>query len=255
MADLCLHTGGYKADWEQVAAVITPAAEGIWHPVPHAQMAGMVRDSLQEAGYSILNQAHGLARDGARYFGLLEVRPPAGLEVATDHGLIVGLRNSHDQAFRAGVSMGSHVFVCDNLAFVGEVVLGRRHTTNILRDLPKMTVAAVGKLGLLGRQQEERFDRYKTVEVSSRDANDLLVRSVEAGVLPVTKLPLALKEWKAPRHQEFSTGGPTLWRLYNAITEAIKGRVEPVRLATPAIHGLFDSAAGYAAETQQTQAV
>jgi hypothetical protein len=158
---------------------------------------------------------------------------------------MVGICNSHDHAFVFGVSLGSRVFVCDNLSFTGEVRVARKHTSRILDDLPRLVHGAVGLLGNLRRTQDERFCRYKETEIANCTANDLLVRTIEAGVLPVTKLKTALAEWKEPRHEEFKAAGPTLWRLYNAITEAIKGRVEPVRLCTPAIHGVFDSAAGF----------
>ena len=53
-------------------------------------------------------------------FGLLEVcngRPQG------DHGLVVGVRNSHDQSFPASIALGSAVFVCDNLSFCGEITI------------------------------------------------------------------------------------------------------------------------------------
>lgn len=49
---------------------------------------------------------------------------------------MVGLRNSHDKRFLVGISFGSRVFVCDNLAFTGDHVVKRKHTANLKRDLP-----------------------------------------------------------------------------------------------------------------------
>lgn len=241
-SSLILHCGGYNVPREQLSTVHTPDRTDTFVPIPHLKALDLVCQSLNELGYQIKSEAHGLVGDaGQRYFGLLEL---AGNDGA-DHDLIVGIRNSHDHAFCYGLSLGSRVFVCDNLAFSGEVRVARKHTNRILQDLPKLVSGAVGLLGQLRVKQDERFARYKETEIANATANDLLVRSIEAGVLPVTKLKLALQEWKAPRHEEFKAAGPTLWRLYNSITEAIKGRVEPIRLATPAIHGIFDSAAGF----------
>src|SRR5262249_51585397 len=84
-------------------------------------------------GLHVVQEGHGLWRDGQRYFGLMEVRNGSN---ADDFGLVVGLRNSHDKSFPAALALGSRVFVCDNLAFSGEVKLSRKHTTYIWRDLP-----------------------------------------------------------------------------------------------------------------------
>ena len=70
---------------------------------------------------------------------------------AADHSLVVGLRNSHDHSFCLGVSLGSRVFVCDNLAFSGEVRVARKHTNRIAFDLPKLVNGAVGLLGDIRR--------------------------------------------------------------------------------------------------------
>src|SRR5436189_75172 len=82
--------------------------------------------------------------------------------------------------------------------------------------------ASVGRLGSLRRSQQARFDAYKQHELTDAAAHDLLVQVLDARVLPVTKIPLALKEWRTPRHPEFREGGKTAWRLFNAITEAAK---------------------------------
>ena len=58
--------------------------------------------------------------------------------VPGDYNTVIGLRNSHDKVISAGVACGSGVFVCDNLCFSGEVKLARKHTANILTDLPHL---------------------------------------------------------------------------------------------------------------------
>ena len=80
---------------------------------------------------TVVNQAHGLWGDGARYFGLLEVHNGS---TDRDYGLVVGLRNSHDKSFPAAIALGAAVFCCDNLSFSSEVTLARRHTRYIERD-------------------------------------------------------------------------------------------------------------------------
>ena len=240
--NLYLHCGSRSVPRDQVAAVSTPPRTSSWVPIPHARLLDGVQSSLERAGLSVVSEAHGLSRDGARYFGLLQVLngQPDG-----DFGLIVGLRNSHDKSFPAGLAVGANVFNCDNLSFSGEVNLARKHTAHVERDLPQLIDRAVGQLGDLRRSQAERFAAYKGKELADSAAHDLLVQALDARVLPVTHLPDVLREWRQPRHAEFREG-KTAWRLFNAFTEALKGNLDTLPRRTQALHGLLDGACGLA---------
>ena len=56
-------------------------------------------------------------------------------EKAQDSRYVVGLRNSNRMRFTAGFLIGEAPFICDNLAFMGEAVVSRKHTLNIREDL------------------------------------------------------------------------------------------------------------------------
>jgi|ERR1700730_928208 len=77
-----------------------------------------------------IEQHHGITKDGLRYFGLLSLRSPY-----TGYTDTVGLRNSHDKSFPIGIAFGAKVFVCDNLSFIADHVIRRKHTANAKRDL------------------------------------------------------------------------------------------------------------------------
>jgi hypothetical protein len=248
-AKLCLHTGGYQVEREQLATVATPERTRTWVPIPHHRLLNSVCDALGQAGLAVVGESHGLAKDGQRYFGLLQV---ANGHNPDEFGLVVGVRNSHDQTFPAGLAVGAAVFVCDNLSFSGEVRLARKHTIHCERDLPGLVAKAVGQLTQQRDRQERRFVAYKAAEFGDREAHDLLIRALDARVLPVTRIPAALAEWRNPRHPEFGQIGKTGWRLFNAVTEALKesGFMDLPR-RTQALHGLMDLACGLAAREPQ----
>ena len=54
-----------------------------------------------------------------------------------DYTDTLGLRNSHDKTFPIGIAYSSRVFVCDNLAFMGDHVIRRKHTAKAKRELTK----------------------------------------------------------------------------------------------------------------------
>lgn len=93
--NLMLHTGARSANREQVALVPTPPRTQSWVPIPHGRLLDGVQGCLERAGLAVVSEAHGLTRDGSRYFGLMQV---AYAEAAGDFGLVVGLRNSHDKS-------------------------------------------------------------------------------------------------------------------------------------------------------------
>jgi hypothetical protein len=241
-SNLVLHTDAKTATREQVALVPTPTRTASWVPIPHARLLDGVQGCLERSGMAVVSEAHGLTSEGSRYFALLQV---ANNDTDGDFGLVVGLRNSHDKSFPAGLVVGASVFVCDNLSFSGEVKLARKHTAHVERDLPQLIERAVGRLGDLRRTQDERFSTYRQHELSDAHAHDLIIRGLDGGVVPVTRLPLVLREWREPRHAEFREGR-TAWRLFNAFTEGLKGNLEALPRRTQALHGLLDAACGLA---------
>ncbi len=239
-SNLILHCGAHAASREQVNAVVTPPRTGTWVPVPHGVILDEVQNVLQSNGLEVVTEAHGLTRDGLRYFGLLQV---ANGHASDDWGLVVGVRNSHDKSFPAALALGASVFVCDNLSFCGEIKLARKHTVYIQRDLPSLVNRAVGMLSGLRASQEHRFLTYQQTELANAQAHDLAIRAVDAQVLPVTKIPELLREWREPRHPEFREHR-TAWRLFNAFTEVLKGHLTELPRRTQALHGILDGACG-----------
>jgi hypothetical protein len=244
MVNLVLHCGARHVERQIVEQAATPTASETWVPVPHHRLLEQVESTLVAGGMTVANEAHALWSDGLRYFGLLEVTNGAAHD---DYGLVIGLRNSHDKSFPASIALGSGVFVCDNLAFSAEVTIARRHTRFIERDLPRVVHTAVGRLADMRGQQDERIRLYKGTEIADSVAHDLLIRAVDAVVLPVTQVPSALEEWRSPSHEEFLADGKTVWRFHNALTHVWKGRnLAALPRRSQALHGLLDSVCGLA---------
>jgi len=201
-------------------------------------LLAQIETKLAENQLRVVNQAHALWGNGRRYFGLLEV---TNGNVDTDTAMVVGVRNSHDRSLPAGIALGSGVFVCDNLCFFGDIKLARRHTTFIERDLPTMIGDAIVQLSGLRQSQSQRIAHYKTTFLPDRDANDLIVRSIDSGVITPRLLPGVVEEWRRPRHREFRIGGRSVWRLQNAFTENLKGNLTALPQRSAALHRLLDA--------------
>jgi len=245
--NLMVHAGGNHVEREQLALVETPPADqkSGWTPIPHDVLVDETMHTLNACGYRIVTEAHALARKGMQYFGMVQVAP-YGLDQATpeDYSMVIGLRNSHNKSFSAGLVCGSGVFVCDNLAFSGEIKIGRKHTRFINRDLPGLVHAAVGRLGTMRHQQDHRINAYKQCELSHVQADHLILEMLRSRIITTTQVEKVVNEWDAPRHPEFVEAGETAWRLFNAVTETQKGRLATLPRATQALHGMMDGVCG-----------
>jgi hypothetical protein len=240
MNGLILHCGANKVERPKLALVDTPKATETWFPVPHLKLLGQVERKLEASGLKIVQEAHALTHDGNRYFGLMEVRNG---EQPDDFGLVVGVRNSHDMTFPAGLVIGSRVFVCDNLSFSGEIKISRKHTKFIDRDLPQLVEVAVGRLGDQRQLQEKRFLTYKAEEITDAEANDLVIQAMDARVLAASRIPEVLEQWRHPNHPEFAEQ-KTAWRFFNAVTEVLKGALHALPRRAQALHGILDTHCG-----------
>lgn len=242
-ANLTLHCGAAKVERQQVLDVATPANTETWYPLAHGDFITGVEKALEASNMRVVEQAHSLTKGGDRYFGLFQVSNCQS--TGDDYSYILGLRNSHDKSFPAGLVVGSQVFVCDNLAFSGEIKIARKHTRFISQDLPKLTSNAVGMLSEKWTLMTDRINLYKTSEISDRDAHDFIVRSLDVGATTLQQVPAIINEWRTPRHPEFAQA-KTAWRLFNAFTEVSKETsltLLPQR--TIRLHGLLDSQVGF----------
>jgi Domain of unknown function (DUF932) len=238
--NLTLHCGAHLVEFDQVSKVHTPPATASWCPIPHHQLIQTVQKTLAATNLRIGTQAHSLTHDGHRYFGLMEI---TSKQNSDDYCWVMGLRNSHDKTFPAGIVAGASVFVCDNLSFSGDVKFARKHTRFINRDLPQLVERSIGLLMAKWHDQDRRIAAYKGAEIQDRDAHDLVIRACDVGVCSNRLIPAVLHEWREPRHDAFEARN--VWSLFNSFTEALKdGNLNELPKRTEALHGLLDVAVG-----------
>ena len=158
MLNLMTACGSRRATVTEILAVPTPGPTETHRPIPHGLMIEQATSALTDYGMVVAQEAHALTVDGSGYFGMMEIR-----NGHSDWSTVVGLRNSHNKRFSAGFVCGSGVLVCDNLCFFGDIKVGRKHTPNILADLPDLLYGAVEKLGGMREVQADRLDAYKRI--------------------------------------------------------------------------------------------
>ena len=138
----------------------------------------------------------------------------------------IGIRNSHDKSFSAGITAGISVLVCSNLAFGGTTVIKRRHTSRF--ELTELIARAVESLENEFLITETVCEEMKVQYLKNDDeTRACIVRAAEMGVINSSDILPVFKEFKTPTHEDFTE--PTRWSLMNAITETVK-KYTPLRV-------------------------
>jgi hypothetical protein len=241
-ANLILHCGNSKVERNYLPMVDMPEKTRSYCPVAHHELVDLVESKMNDCGFHFATQAHSLNKEGTRYFGLMQL--VNGTDLASEqHGLVVGLRNSYDKSFPAAMAFGSHVFVCDNLAFTGEVTISRRHTTNIWQDLPGLVISAVSQTKVMAHNQTRRFKVYQQATLSDLDAEHIIVEMLRQEVVTTSRIVRVVNEWDEPSYDH---GEKSAWRLFNAATEALKGSPLPqLPQRTIVLQALLDDVTGF----------
>lgn len=214
---LMLHRGGWEATKADLAAVPVPEPTGSYFPVPYDRYIEEVELHVPRFGLEIKSSQFALARDGAQMFGVLTCTNGYG---ARDYALAIGLRSSYDRSLAVGATFGSRCFVCDNLAFTGEVSMSRRHTSMVFRDLPDLIYRMLGQVSSMRERMDAEIAGMKALELPAAHAHHLMVEAIRAQVLPASRLPKVIEAWEEPQHAEFTPR--TAWSLFNAFTEVQK---------------------------------
>jgi Domain of unknown function (DUF932) len=231
---LMLHAGANVIDYAALRELETPPATPTHVPVEHYRVVDLLKSTLGMYGHQVTDEHHGVTPDGMRYFGLISLRS----STYTGYEDTVGLRNSHDKSFPISIGFGSRVFVCDNLAFIAETTIKRRHTANAKRDLPGLVGELIEPLALHREQQHRTFERYKGTLLTDQQADHAVLNMFRQGIINIQRVPEVLSEWEAPTFEEFDQRNA--WRLFNAATYTLTGRVIENAQITPKLHQVID---------------
>ena len=229
---LMLHAGAQAVDYAALRELPMPEATDTHVPIPHSAVVDMVKYSLGFYGHEVVGEDYGVTPDGARFFGVLSLKSEYG-----DYTDTVGLRNSHDKRFPIGISFGRRVFVCDNLAFNGDHVIRRKHTANAKRDLPGLVAEVVEPLRDQRQRQAAMFEHYRQTALLQYQVDQAIMQLYRRGIINVTRIAEVLEAYETPPHD---WGEQTAWRLFNATTYALTGKVAENPQATSQLHEVID---------------
>lgn len=217
-----------------------------WKGVRHSDLADLLVDRAENAGYKVVSDRWATAMDDAALYGTLDLLPSPSMkiEIPRGVGLSLGVRHSNNGRYALTFFAGARVFVCAN-GMISEIFTPgdrKRHTMNL--DL-----ASTIDAGLVQFADGARAGLAKEVKAlqgmdysSELKVHHLLCKAGSSGAVPWSQIGKVESAWKTPPHPEFKPRNG--WSLYNAFTEVAKA-FSPVNQASAisGVRGIFQEVA------------
>lgn len=215
---LIAHSGATKVTRDDLKAIEPPRRTSTWKPVRHAELVAVIREQLEQRGLAIRQEAYAVQRNGALLFGVLDLAWHANGEFTA----ALGLRTANDKSMSIQIAVGIRVFVCDNLAFAGDLIaLRRKHTAGL--DLPREIGGAIDRYQEGVVALDHGIDRLRGTEIPDQTAKQMIFDIFARGILPVRFFRPAAGLYFDPPADASDVVPRTLWGLHNAMTRQVQG--------------------------------
>jgi hypothetical protein len=183
-------------------------------------------------GHEVIEEHHGVTPDGNRYFGVLTLSSHYG-----EYSDMLGLRNSHDRSLPIGIAFGARVMVCDNLSMLADHVIKRKHTVKAKKELPGLIQEIIQPLQAQRIAQNQKLVAYQQTPLTDERADHAILELYRQEVINLQRVGAVVNAWENPPH---AWGDRTAWRLFNATTYTLEGRVAENPKITQQLHSVID---------------
>ena len=228
-AQLVSHIDTDLVSRAELRALPAPEVTRTFKPIPHIELVDMLDLVLQQNQIRIEEERFALRRDGSALFGVLQL----AYGETPDGRAAMGLRTANNKTMSIQLCAGISIFVCDNLAFRGDMIALRRKHTSGLNLRMELAGAVLRFQEHFGRLTGE-VEVLKGRPVADLQAKALIHDAFAGGLMPIRFLPEVSRSYFEPDLAEFEPR--TAWSLHNAFTGAAKAM--PITTRLPAIQAL-----------------
>lgn len=228
-------SGSQEVDFSGLQAIPTPAATETHYPIPHHEFMELIQTKVTNLGFNIEEARYGIDKHNDMH-SIITLEKPGQANGTFKN--VVGVRNSHNKRFSAGLVSGASVMVCDNLSFNGEVKVQRKHTRFIMRDLPNRVDEMFGTIINNWAGQTARFDGYAQTKLATNEVDQLIGTAIRRNGISPSKALKVIEEYDNSKHDEFKERNA--WSLFNAFTEVLKQSPTALSQRSINLHGVFD---------------
>jgi len=211
--------GKNKIGRQELALIETPEATDTFRPIPHHELVNALTETLSFRHIEVVKDEFAVSFDGMKMFGLLELDA-----TFLDCRFSIGIRNAHDKSMRLGLVAGYRVFVCENMAFVGDYSpLQAKHSKHF--DLIESISVGVDKIQRNFEPLSKQVEGWQQTAVTDEAAKNVIYDAFVLGGFPRNAMFSVHKHYFEPAIDAFQPR--TFWSLSNAFTSAFK-KLRPV---------------------------
>lgn len=223
---LIAHCGARYVTREELYTIVPPPATDTWRPVAHAELMAFLEAELQRRKLQITREEYAVQREGALLFGILDL----AWQDTNEFAAAIGIRTSNNKSMSLQLAVGARIMVCDNLAFLGDLIaLKRRHTARL--NLAVELSQALDRYQDGFHKLSGHIERLKHSPISDSDAKLMIYQVFEQGCMPVRFFPMVHSTYFMPEDERTEPdlaafADRNLWSLHNAFTHYM-GLMQP----------------------------
>ena len=224
MSALMLDNNYQRVDRNALKAINTPEPTKTHIPISHYDIATRIVNTAQNKGFNVQKEEYGLNPTGSQLFAMIYLQ-----ESDNEKQRMISFRNSHVKSFAFSVCAGFKITICSNMMMSSDIGIraNRRHTKNIQFDLEGIITQTFDQLPAEYDKLEQHIVRMKSTKVDINRARIIIMQSIEQRMIRPSDGLQVIKEFKNPRHEQFS--GDNSWNLYNAYTEIVRDKYSPAK--------------------------
>ena len=217
MSGTLVYANGSLVTRAQLQSFIPPASTTTWRPIAHADLIEAIERELGQRCPAIKREQFAVQRQGTRLFAVLDLAE----QRSDDFAAAMGIRHSNDRSMAVEIAVGVRVFVCDNLAFSGDLIaLRRRHTARL--DLTSEISLALDRYQHQLTALHTKIDDLKSLALTDPEAKTLILDAFREEIVPVRFLKPICSDYFRPTEGMTDVMPRTRWALHNAFTRAIR---------------------------------
>jgi hypothetical protein len=217
MSGTLIHNASDLVTRDQLRTFAPPAATATWRPIAHTDLITAIERELGMRRLAIKREQFAVQHHGARLFAILDLAD----ERSEDFTAAMGIRHANDRSMAVEIAVGVRVFVCDNLAFSGDLIaLRRKHTARF--ELSQEIRLALDRYDQHLTALHGDIDRLKDEGLSDIEAKAVIVDAFRREILPVRCFKPVCSDYFHPTDDMIDVAPRTRWGLHNAFTRAIR---------------------------------
>jgi hypothetical protein len=211
------HAKSQLVSRKELLAIPPPPATATWRPIAHGDLIAAIDRQLLVRGITIRKETFAIQRGGARLFAVLDL----SIETAVECCAAMGIRTGNDQSMALEIAVGVKVFVCDNLAFSGDLIaLRRKHTAKF--DLNADISRAVDRYQAHLEALQRTIAAARQSQIADDEAKAIIFEAFRYQVFPIRFFLEVVETYFNPAPEMTDVQPRTMWGLHNAFTRAVR---------------------------------